>query len=196
MSLMTFLQWNWGPVHWPEAFSVKRQNPYERENNNMYENVRNVWLTVFYYDLYLTNVQSHKSFIMWFLYQTFWRSSITGNVNSHRKQCYFFCLNIKGIVHPPPKKENLPKCTHPQFIQDVDEFVYSSEQIWRNWASHPLLVYGSSAVNGCRQNESLFQIKFISNLFTSQFVNWGTGVRITMYLSAVWTLIMTAPTDL
>ncbi len=39
------------------------------------------------------------------------------------------------------------KCT-------VDGFVPSSEQIWRNVAIHHLLTNGSSAVNGCRQNES------------------------------------------
>ncbi len=44
--------------------------------------------------------------------------------------------------------------TRPQAIQDVDEFVSSSEQIWRNVALHHLLTNGSSAVNGCRQNES------------------------------------------
>ncbi len=43
---------------------------------------------------------------------------------------------------------------HPQAIQDVDEFVSLSEQIWRNWALHHLFTNGSSAVNGCRQNES------------------------------------------
>ncbi len=46
------------------------------------------------------------------------------------------------------------KCTHPQAIQDVDEFVSSSEQIWRNVAFPHLLISGSSAVNGCRQNQS------------------------------------------
>ncbi len=40
-----------------------------------------------------------------------------------------------------------------QAIQDVDEFVSSSEQIWRNLALHHLLTNGSSAVNGCHQNE-------------------------------------------
>ncbi len=35
----------------------------------------------------------------------------------------------------------------------MDEFVYSSEQIWINLALHNLLTNGSSAVNGC-QNES------------------------------------------
>ncbi len=42
-----------------------------------------------------------------------------------------------------------------QAIQDVDEFVYSSEQIWIIVALHHLLTNGSFAVNGCRQNESL-----------------------------------------
>ncbi len=36
---------------------------------------------------------------------------------------------------------------HPRAIQDVDEFVFSSEQIWRNLAFHHLLNNGSSAVN-------------------------------------------------
>ncbi len=42
---------------------------------------------------------------------------------------------------------------HFKAIQDVDEFVLS-EQIWRNVALHHLLTSGSSAVNGCRRNES------------------------------------------
>ncbi len=46
------------------------------------------------------------------------------------------------------------KCPHPRAIQDVDEFVSSSEQICRNVALHHLLTNRSSAVNGCRQNES------------------------------------------
>ncbi len=37
---------------------------------------------------------------------------------------------------------------------DIDEFVSSSEQICINVALHHLLTNGSSAVNGCRQNES------------------------------------------
>ncbi len=57
---------------------------------------------------------------------------------------------VKGTFHP-----NIEKYTHPQFIQDVDEFVSSSEQIWRNLVLLYLLTNGSSAVNGCRQNESL-----------------------------------------
>ncbi len=46
------------------------------------------------------------------------------------------------------------KCTPPQTIQDVDEFLSSSEQIWRNLALQQLLT-NATAVNGCRQNESL-----------------------------------------
>ncbi len=42
----------------------------------------------------------------------------------------------------------------PQVIQDVDEFVSKSEQIWINLALHHLLTNGPSAVDGCRQNES------------------------------------------
>ncbi len=45
------------------------------------------------------------------------------------------------------------KCTPPQAIQNVDEFVTSSKQIRKNLASHHLLTNGSSAVNGCRQNK-------------------------------------------
>ncbi len=42
---------------------------------------------------------------------------------------------------------------YPQAIQDVDEFVSSSDL--KNFvAFHHLLSNGSSAVNGCRQNES------------------------------------------
>ncbi len=36
----------------------------------------------------------------------------------------------------------------------IYEFVSSSEQIWRHLAWHHLFTSGSSAVNGCRQNES------------------------------------------
>ncbi len=46
------------------------------------------------------------------------------------------------------------KCIHSPAIQDVNEFVSSSEQIQRNVALHHLLTNGSSAVNECRQNES------------------------------------------
>uniref|UniRef100_A0A8C1BVP5 NTF2-related export protein n=1 Tax=Cyprinus carpio carpio TaxID=630221 RepID=A0A8C1BVP5_CYPCA len=39
-------------------------------------------------------------------------------------------------------------------IQNVDEFVFPSEQIWRDLALHHLLTNRSSAVNGCRHNKS------------------------------------------
>ncbi len=55
----------------------------------------------------------------------------------------------KEISHPKTEK-----CW--KFIQampDVDEFVSSSEQIWRNLALHHLFTSGSSTVNGSRQNE-------------------------------------------
>ncbi len=51
---------------------------------------------------------------------------------------------LKGTVHP--KVQTCWKCTHPQAIHDVFEFFSSS--------LHHLLTNGSSAVNGCRQNES------------------------------------------
>ncbi len=47
--------------------------------------------------------------------------------------CYYFRPN-KEIVHP--KMKTYRKCSHPQAIQTVNEFVYSSEQIWRNVALH------------------------------------------------------------
>ncbi len=60
-------------------------------------------------------------------------------------QCFPRLEEIKGIVHP--KMCICWKFTHPQNIQDVDEFAW-------NVALHHLLTSGSSAVNGCRQNES------------------------------------------
>ncbi len=64
------------------------------------------------------------------------------------KQCNPESARVKEMIHP---KRQL---THPHAIQDVDEFVTSSEQIWRNLALYHLLTNGSSVVNGCRQNES------------------------------------------
>ncbi len=69
-----------------------------------------------------------------------------------------FC--IKEIVYP--KVKIYRKCTHPQTIQYVDEFVSLLEQIWRNIASNYLLINGSSTVNGCSQHESWKKIT-ISN---------------------------------
>ncbi len=56
--------------------------------------------------------------------------------------------NFEGTVHPKMKMYT------PQVIQYVDEFISLSKQIWGNVALHHLLIDGSSAVNGCRQNES------------------------------------------
>ncbi len=63
----------------------------------------------------------------------------------------FSSFKVKGIVH---QKGTFSEHLLTQAIQDVDEFVSSCEQIWRNVALHQLLTYGSSAVNGCRQTES------------------------------------------
>ncbi len=63
-----------------------------------------------------------------------------------------------------PKNENMLKCTPPQAIKDVDEFISSSEQIWRNLELHHLLTNGSSAVNGCRQNEQWKNITLIKKI--------------------------------
>ncbi len=63
-----------------------------------------------------------------------------------------FTSTLKGIVHP--KKKICWKSTRPQAIKDVDESVSSSEHIWRNLALRHLFTNGSTAVNGCRQNES------------------------------------------
>ncbi len=41
--------------------------------------------------------------------------------------------------------EHLLNSTHLQVVQDVDEFVSSSEEIWRNVALHHLLTDASSA---------------------------------------------------
>ncbi len=50
------------------------------------------------------------------------------------------------------KMKNCWKLIYSQAIRDVDEFVSSSWQ--RHLALHHLHNSGSSAVNGCRQNES------------------------------------------
>lgn len=97
MSLMTFLQWNRGPIHWPEAFSVKRQKSIQEGKQ---QNVTHSQKSASVADSILCSVpdkcvQSHKSFIMWFLYQTFWRSWITGNVDSYRNNVIFNVLTLK-----------------------------------------------------------------------------------------------------
>ncbi len=57
--------------------------------------------------------------------------------------------HLKGIS---PKKKCW-KCTRPKDIQDVDEFVSSSEHIGWNLPLNHLFTNGSSAVNGCHQND-------------------------------------------
>ncbi len=45
-----------------------------------------------------------------------------------------------GDVLSSHKNENKLIYMHPQAMQDIDEFVSSSEQIWRNVALHHLLM--------------------------------------------------------
>ncbi len=60
-------------------------------------------------------------------------------------------LNLKGLVLPKMKMM-LEIYSLLLYIQDIDGC--SSEQIWLNSALHHLLTNGSSAVNGCHQNEN------------------------------------------
>ncbi len=68
---------------------------------------------------------------------------------------------VKKQLKEYPKNEHFLKIyspsDHPRCT--VDEFVSSSEQIWRNSALHHWSTNGYSAVNGCRQNESKQLIK-------------------------------------
>ncbi len=89
------------------------------------------------------NSYRNKFYAVWW----YWRLGPKKKVWPGRKYKWFI---IKGIVHP--KIKMYWKCAHPHAIQDVDEFVSSWEQIWRNVALHQLLTNRSSAVNGCRQN--------------------------------------------
>ncbi len=59
---------------------------------------------------------------------------------------------MKQIEQIFTKMKNSRNLIHPQATQNVDEFVSSSEQIWRNVPLHHLCINGSSAVNGCRKN--------------------------------------------
>ncbi len=63
-------------------------------------------------------------------------------------------LLLKSLNVKIKRKSSLKKL-HFQAFQYVDEFVSSWKQIWRNLAFHHLLINGSSAVNGCRQNEKV-----------------------------------------
>ncbi len=59
---------------------------------------------------------------------------------------FIFKCPVKGMISIKNKKNS-------ENVQVVDEFVSSSEEIWRNVALHHFSNV-SSAVNGCRQNES------------------------------------------
>ncbi len=65
--------------------------------------------------------------------------------------------------------------------QDVDEFVSLLEQIWRNLALHHLLTSGSSAVNGCRQNESSIQNFSKSVLIKKKLIYLLDGLRASIF---------------
>ncbi len=67
------------------------------------------------------------------------------NINTYVCLLHYVSGGVKGIVK---------EISHPQAIQDVDEVVSSLQQVWRNLALNHLLTNGSSAVNGCCQNES------------------------------------------
>ncbi len=71
--------------------------------------------------------------------------------NKTKRVWWISSWQFKGTVHPSMKIHWT--FMHRQAIQGVDEFVSSSEQIWRNVALHHLFTNGSSAVNGCHQNE-------------------------------------------
>ncbi len=58
-------------------------------------------------------------------------------------------------------------------------------QIWRNAELHHLLTNGSSAVNGCRQNESPKKSSHLNQVYYLWII--------VMFLSAVWTLIWRHP---
>ncbi len=88
------------------------------------------------------------------------------------KTTYIQDALFKGIVRPEMKM--CRKCAPSQAIKiQMSLFLH---QIWRNVALHHLQCY-------------------IFKFLTSQDINWWTGVEwiIVMFLSAVWTLILTAP---
>ncbi len=74
--------------------------------------------------------------------------------NSRQRLSFECTIDLSNFFSNPPPKKKRQTFIHPQAIQDVDEFVSLSEQIWRNSALDHLLTDRSHAVNGCRQNES------------------------------------------
>ncbi len=102
--------------------------------------------------------------------------------------CVYVC--VKRVVNLKQKICREHPC--PQAIQNVDEFVYSLNL---EKCSIPWLAQQSSAVNGCRQNVVDLDL-FLTNtqLLASQDINWWTAVVwIVIFLSAILTLILTAP---
>ncbi len=116
--------------------------------------------------------------------------------------------HLKGIVHP--KLNICWTCIHPQAIQDVNEFVSSAldrlltnvkkSMSWCERTTWNWLFSRKESVIMDRSNR--LYIKYLNDgsdsnkqLFTSQDVNWWTGVVwiIAMFLWAVWTLLWTAP---
>ncbi len=85
--------------------------------------------------------------------------------------------------------EDIIQQKHYICLPSKNEFISSWEQNCRIVAFHHLLSNGSSAVNGCRQNESP-NITIIHKTLTD-----GLEWIIVMFLSAVCTLILTAPID-
>ncbi len=74
--------------------------------------------------------------------------TITLITSSGDLKCSFSCWNFQ-CEHTNHTKNGVELC-----INWDATFVSSSEQIWRNLALHHLFTSGSSAVNGCHQNES------------------------------------------
>ncbi len=71
----------------------------------------------------------------------------------HGTSKHLKCFWNELLKSSPRIAENLLKFYSPSG-HPKDEFESSEEQIWRYVALHHLLTNGSSAVNGCRQNES------------------------------------------
>ncbi len=97
-----------------------------------------------------------KLFVL-LLQQTLVRAAADLIFDRNEVQCVqWIVLLFKRIVHPKMK-------ICPRAVQDADQFVCSSEQIWKNSALYHLLTNGSSAVNGCCQYERKTLQQYTSN---------------------------------
>ncbi len=94
---------------------------------------------IIYWFVCWNDLSSMIAISQWLWQQAFWIEELS-------------CCQLQGVVHPKMKLGW--KFTHPQTIQDVDVVFFSLEPVWRNLALHHLKTKWSSAVNGCRQNES------------------------------------------